>query len=632
MLKVYDSRDPEYRSPYGAVPQGTVVSVSFRPFRNWGLTSVTIMLWDDERREMLKIPMRWAGTRGAQELYQADIETGNLLGPTWYHFRMERAGGGELFYGNNERCRGGVGRTYDGTPPGYQMTVYLPEYTVPDWYGRGVTYQIFPDRFRRLKKPDAKAVKQMVGGRVVHDDWYEAPVHRPDLNGEVKNNDFFGGSLAGVKEKLPYLYEMGVTTIYFNPLFEAASNHRYDTGDYMRIDPMLGTEKQFAELCKEAKEKYGIRVILDGVFNHTGFDSRYFNGRGTYAEPGAHQSRDSRYYSWYSFSDWPSNYESWWGIYTLPRVSASDYIDFIARDEDSVIRHWLKAGASGWRLDVADELTDEFIEEIRVALRKECPDGILIGEVWEDASSKVAYDKRRRYLLGRGLDSVMNYPFRTALIAFLRGGDAREFVEDMEALRENYPKAAFMSLMNLIGTHDSPRALTVLACDDADFQLSKDERAAKTLSPYQKALGLMRMKLAAAIQFSFPGSPLVYYGDEACMEGYEDPFNRRGYPWEREHQGLLSWYRRLGNARRNSEALRFGDIDYLYVKEGLLVYRRTSKNETVVVAVNRSMERMVCELPWRRRAASDLMSGANLRASGGTLTLELEPLTAMFLH
>ncbi len=630
MVKVFDSRDPAYRSPYGAVTQNTEVSITFCPFRTWNLSKVSLMVWYDLRGEMVEIPMKWHAARGEQDVYKATISTTDTLGPLWYHFEMHRKDDTLLYYGNNHRVRGGVGDIYQSDPAGYQLTVYLPEYTVPDWYGNGVTYQIFPDRFHRLSVPDPKG---RVGDRIVHQNWDEFPVFGPNEHGEVMNNDFYGGSIAGVHSKLEYLYDLGVTTIYFNPIFEAASNHRYDTADYMKVDPMFGTMEEFTALCKEAKEKYGIRVILDGVFNHTGFDSRYFNGRGTYPELGAHQSKESKYVNWYEFTEWPNAYSSWWGVYTLPQVNEShpDYIDFIVSNQNSVVRSWIRAGASGWRLDVADELPDFFIEKLRDAIREENEEAILIGEVWEDATSKVAYGARRHYLLGRGLDSVMNYPFRNALISFLRGEDAREFVENMECLRENYPRLAFFSLMNHIGTHDSHRALTALGCDDSDYQLPKHERAHKRLSPAQRFLALARIKLASAIQFSFPGSPLVYYGDEAGMEGFEDPFNRLGYPWGRVNKSLLEWYRRLGNARRNSEALRSGDIRWLYAKEGLLVYERTSEHERVVIAVNASIEPIEWTLPWQQAMATDLMSGRSIRAEKGALALSLEPMTALFL-
>jgi glycosidase len=373
--------------------------------------------------------------------------------------------------------------------------------------------------------------------------------------------------------------------------------------------------------------------MLDGVFNHTGYDSRYFNGRGTYPEPGAHQSKDSRYYPWYDFQAWPFAYSSWWGIYTLPQVNEMnpDYMSFILDGPDSVIRHWLRAGASGWRLDVADELPDAFIERLRAAARAEKPDAVVIGEVWEDASTKISYDCRRRYLLGRELDGVMNYPLRDALLGYLLGGDAARFRDELETLRENYPKPAFYSLMNILGTHDTPRALTVLGAEGPEYQLPRGERAAFRLPPEARARAVRRLKIAALLQFSFPGSPCVYYGDEAGLEGFEDPFNRRGFPWGREEPELVSWYARLGALRNRSQALQAGDLEYLRAEGRILAFARTAGGERAVALANAGPEPAVFTTPWKGQTAADAMTGVRYPVKEGTLTVELPALTGMLL-
>ena len=436
----------------------------------------------------------------------------------WYHFHFWRD--------DKSGCildKSGY-RSDDYVDP-WQLTVYEKTHT-PAWFGEGVTYQIFPDRFHRLSIPDPTG---MVGDRWVHPNWEEAQVWRPDAKGEVRNCDFFGGSLAGITAKLDDLADMGVSTLYLNPIFEAAANHRYNTADYSQIDPMLGTEEDLKTLCAEAKKR-GIRVMLDGVFNHTGSQSRYFNADGFYPTLGAAQSKKSPYYNWFSFKHWPDDYESWWGIKTLPAVREEhpDYVNYIIEDNDSIIRHWLRCGISGWRLDVADELPDWFIEKLRKAVEETDPDAFVLGEVWEDASIKFAYNQRRRYLLGHELHGVMNYPFRTALLNYLQGGDAHAFEDAMETIRENYPPDAFYSAMNFLGTHDTARILTVLGADHMPKE--KAERAEFRLSPTERRRGLALVKLAALILFTFPGSPTVYYGDEAGMEGWEDPFNRSTYP------------------------------------------------------------------------------------------------------
>ena len=470
----------------------------------------------------------------------------------------------------------------------------------------------------------------MVGDRWVHKDWEEAQVWKPDAKGEIRNNDFFGGSLAGITSKLDDLAEMGVSVLYLNPIFEAASNHRYNTADYAKIDPMLGTEEDFKTLCAEAKRR-GIRVMLDGVFNHTGSQSRYFNADGFYPTLGAAQSKESPYYNWFAFKHWPDDCESWWGINTLPAVQEEhpDYVDYIIENEDSIVRHWLRCGASGWRLDVADELPDWFIAKLRAAVEESDPDAFVLGEVWEDASIKVAYNQRRRYFMGQELHGVMNYPFRTALIDYLCGGDAHAFEDAMETIRENYPPAAFYSCMNFLGTHDTARILTMLGADSKPEE--KAARAAYQLSPAERTRGLARLKLAALILFTFPGAPTIYYGDEAAMEGWEDPFNRSTYPWGKENSDLKARFTLLGNLRKNRTSLQTGKIRYLYSNKSLLVYAREDKDEYSVTLVNASDQEIPFFLPWTNDRATDLLTCTAYEANSGTVELVLPPYGGLLL-
>ena len=437
---------------------------------------------------LVEVPMPWSGLDGAEDLFTCVLDTGDYVGLVWYTFTLERLDGK-----NGEQLGP------------YQLTVYDGGEEVPSWFGEGMTYQIFPDRFRRTRIPDPTG---MVGGRWVHAAWQDEPEYRPDRNGEIRNRDFFGGSLKGVEEKLDYLRSLGVRTLYFCPIFEAAENHRYGTADYQAIDPMLGTEEDFSHLCQEAHRR-GMRVMLDGVFNHTGYVSRYFNGDGFYPEPGAHQSQDSSYYSWYNFTKWPNQYESWWGIYSLPSVNehAPSYREFVFGGENSVVRRWLRAGADGWRLDVADELPDDFVEGIHAAARAEKADAVVIGEVWEDGSTKVAYGVRRKHILGRHCDGLMNYPFRGAALEYLQGGDAKDFMETMETLRENYPPFAFYSAMNSLGTHDTPRILTLLGVGGECRDRSREWRANFRMEPDQRRRGKELLKLGAALLFAFPAPP-----------------------------------------------------------------------------------------------------------------------------
>jgi glycosidase len=599
---IYNSRDGFGKTPYGAVAAGTPVTFRLTPPRElaWGRVFFHMHHEFADKREVIRVPR--VGLHGDCDLYELVLDTAPLLGPVWYYFSYERAGIPAGFIGPKAGELGGEGVLSKAEPPVFQLTVYEKDDT-PDWFGRGVSYQIFPDRFNRLKIPSPKG---MVGNRTVHKNWEDTPDFLPDKNGEVKNRDFFGGSLAGIREKLPYLQDLGVNTVYLSPVFEAASNHRYDTANYKKIDPMLGTEDEFAELCREAKN-YSISLILDGVFNHTGYDSVYFNGRGTYPNNGAYQSKTSEYYEWYDFQKWPDSYSSWWGVYTLPQVNEShpSYLRYIVTGQDSVVRHWLRLGASGWRLDVADELPDSFIEQLKTAAREEREDAIVIGEVWEDASNKIAYSARRRYLLGRELDGVMNYPFRDAAIGFVLGKPCGEFIARMEQLRENYPRSTFYSLMNFLGTHDTPRILTVLGAGAGAWKASKAVKSRTYLTPPERALALRRLRVAAAILYSFPGSPMVYYGDEAGVEGFEDPFNRRTYPWGHEDRALIEWFATLGRARASLETLRSGEIEYLQTPPNLLGYIRRSEDSETVCLFNNSDEPIPHERPGHTDVLTD---------------------------
>ncbi|MCI8303909.1 MAG: DUF3459 domain-containing protein [Lawsonibacter sp.] len=563
----YNSRDPQYKTPYGAAASGTHVQFALRPPRVEAFSHASMTArFESWNNQILILKMPWQGFELGQDVFSVSLDTLDYVGLIWYSFRLETLNG----------------RTQDLGP--YQLTVYDGEEPVPAWFGEGVTYQIFPDRFCRSRIPDPEG---LVGGRTVHAGWEEFPEFRPNDRGEVLNRDFFGGDLQGVLHKLDYLKSLGVETLYFNPIFEAAENHRYGTADYSKVDPMLGTNEDFSLLCREAHSR-GMRVMLDGVFNHTGFVSRYFNGDGFYPDQGASQSQDSPYYPWFSFTQWPSRYESWWGIYSLPAVRENDpsYRDFIFGGENSVVRRWLRAGADGWRLDVADELPDDFVRGIHAAAREEKPDAVVIGEVWEDGSTKVAYGVRRKHILGGHCDGLMNYPLRSAILSYFQQGGAERFVEGMETIRENYPAFAFYSAMNSLDTHDTPRFLTLLGAGSEYWDQSKEWRARFHLSPKQRTRGRELLKAAALLLFCFPGSPTIYYGDEAGMEGFEDPFNRQTYPWGREDQELLDWYRSLGRLRRRWQALRRGSIRYVHGRGPLLAFLREAEGERLLCAFN----------------------------------------------
>lgn len=612
METYFDPRDTRCKTPFGAAKCGTEVRFTLFDDTFCGCELLVYREFAGAE-DVCPLPPAEGGFSGA---YTAPGE-GELC---WYVFRLTRWDGTLSYLGKN-----GLRPDRDSAAR-WQLTVYEDTGT-PDWFGRGVTYQIFPDRFRRTGTPD---VSGMVGRRWLHESWDDQPVFRPDEDGQITNRDFFGGSLAGITEKLDYLQSLSVTTLYLNPIFEAASNHRYDTADYRAIDPLLGDEETFRTLCREA-HKRGMRVMLDGVFNHTGSRSRYFNADGFYPELGAAQSQDSPYYDWYSFHPWPTDYDAWWGVKTLPAVNEQRpaYRQFIFKGEDSVVRHWLRCGADGWRLDVADELPGDFIAGIRRAIEDEKPDGYLLGEVWEDGSNKVAYSQRRRYLLGRETHGLMNYPLRTALLRWLGGGDAAEFRESMETLRANYPPAAFYGAMNFLGTHDTPRILTLLGAEH--IPAAKEERAAFALSPAQLARGRAKLRLAGMLLYGFPGSPTLFYGDEAGMQGFEDPLNRGTYPWGREDTGLLDFFRALGRLRKERRSLQSGSLTYIYAQGGGLVITREHEGETTMVALNAGDEALTLTLPWPRGTAEDGLTGQRFLAVNGQLRLSLPPLDGVVL-
>ena len=594
---VFDPRHSSCKTPYGAVPCGVAVSFRCRPLASEGFTHCSVIFrgelfgWFEENE------LPFSHLEGERACFSGEIYSPHQPELVWYYFRFWRDDGSGCLLD-----RSGYHSHEDLSP--WQLTVYQPHPT-PSWFGQGVTYQIFPDRFHRLTLPDPTG---LVGQRWMHQNWADQPAWRPEPDGVVRNRDFFGGSLAGIAEKLPYLSDLGVSTLYLCPIFESASNHRYNTADYTKIDPLLGTEEDFRALCSQARD-LGLRIILDGVFNHTGSQSIYFNEDGFYPSLGAAQSPDSPYFDWFSFHPWPHEYDAWWGIGTLPAVreDSPSYLDYIIRDENSVIRRWLRAGASGWRLDVADELPDWFIAKIRAVMEEEFPDALLLGEVWEDASNKVAYSQRRQYLLGRELHGVMNYPFRTSLLETLCQEDATAFFTTMETLRENYPHDAFFSAMNFLGTHDTPRVLTVLGA--SVLLETKEQRSAYRLSPQERSLGLARLRLAALVLFTFPGSPTVYYGDEAGMEGYEDPFNRGTYPWGHEDQALLDYFRRLGRLRHGRPALSQGSFRWVTAHGPLLSFAREAQGQILVTVVNVTAAEQEVTLPWPCGQALDLLSG-----------------------
>ena len=410
----------------------------------------------------------------------------------------------------------------------------------------------------------------------------------PNDKGIILNNDYFGGDLKGITQKLDYIESLGVTIIYLNPIFEAHSNHRYNTADYMKIDPLLGKEEDFVELCSEARKR-GIRIILDGVFNHTGSDSIYFNKERRYATVGAYTSKDSPYYNWYCFFNYPNGYDSWWGFDTLPKLNKSveECIDFFC----TVVKKWIRLGASGFRLDVVDEITNYMLYRLTKAIKEEVvfdSQPSVTGEVWEDVSIKEAYGERKHYFTENTLDSAMNYVYKDALFYFFENKNAEALLDTIVRTIENYPKDNLDAMMNMISGHDIERAITRLAKGAAGGHDRYWQAMNDYLDPESYERGKRLFKQMAVIQYFLPGNPCLYYGDEAGLYGFKDPHNRKTYPWGREDKELVEFFQLLGKIRRDNVFLKDGRFIPLIFHGGLCTFVRESlsKDERLYVGVN----------------------------------------------
>ena len=635
MRAYHNSRNLEYRTPYGAATVGSAVSLYLDV---WEAESAvcTLRLWIDGEGETL-IPMSARPMEGFTR-FSAEIrrETPAIV---WYSFIIDHDGVRET-YGARQGSRGGEGAQYGWEPPSFQITVYAPR-RLPDWYRNGIVYQIFPDRFARdahwRETLSAALAGQRNGpARRIEEDWEKLPVYEKDSAGRVTAWDFYGGTLKGIEEKLPYLKNLGVTALYLNPIFSAASNHRYDTADYLNVDAALGGNQAFQSLLTAA-EGMGISVILDGVFNHTGCDSLYFDRYGNYGGRGAFGNPASEYRNWYSFDDATGKYDCWWGVDDLPNVNENNptYRDFICGGRGSVIRKWMRSGVKGFRLDVADELPDDFIAGIKTALTEENPEGLLLGEVWEDASNKISYGQLRRYFLGSELDSVMNYPLRDALIDFLTGRAASWDVNEiLESLRENYPPEALYGTLNMMGSHDRVRLMNLLGGAPDESSLSEAERCAYRLSPAERGLAKGRLWLITLVQMTMPGVPCIYYGDEAGMEGYSDPSNRAAFPWG--HMDPDN-----GDIYRNAIALRrllplFTSGSFRMEESGsadVLMFRRTLDGDSALVMVNRSLhESRTVRFLRGAGEISELISRYTVAEDGGFCILTLPPMGSAVVY
>jgi cyclomaltodextrinase / maltogenic alpha-amylase / neopullulanase len=632
----FDSRAAQHKQPFGAVVAGT--SMDFAVDALPGVEKMTLVI--EKRRlegnqevleyaEVARVPMsktrqgdkeRWSATH-----HFTDV---SVYG---YWFEAEIAGQRYAFQNNRnalhwtrEKGTGGVGEV--GELPSatsairrFRQTVYSADFKVPDWAADVVYYYVFPERFRNGdRRNDPKPGRDKYKSHTVelHKSWTEKPF-RPgsgDAGDTVYNNDFFGGDLAGLIDKLDYIRDLGANTIYMTPVFKAPSNHKYDTADYKQIDPAFGTNADFERLTREAKKR-GIRVIPDTSLNHVGSDSVYFDRFGNHHEQGAFENGRihpaSPYFSWFSFDttqkDADKQYKGWVGINDLPELNKASpaWRNFAYKDRDSVMKLWLDRGASGWRMDVAPWVPDDFWREWRAEIKRHRPDALTISETWFDSS---------KYFLGDMFDSTMNYIFRNAVLEYAAGGKASDLVASLEAVREAYPPQAFQALMNLLSTHDAARALHQFGYHD------DTEDAAKVAQAKQRLL------LAVFLQMTYPGAPTIYYGDEVGVTGGEDPYNRATYPWEdaggTPDKALLAEFKKLTKLRHDHPILRRGKLlAPLHVDEHVIVFAREHEGRWALTAVNNDTTARRIDVALPPEAAAHFTD-----ARDGRVTLEVPAL------
>ncbi len=663
----HDSRDDLYRAPGGAVPAGTPVHVRLRAAAG-DLSGVQLRLTDRLARDSWAQPMALVATdpdggEVGYDYWEAIVETGPQPAILDYSIVAED-GQASRVLSDDRAGDGGTGRIGRAGLPDdlWQITAYDPAFETPDWAPGSVVYQVFPDRFANADpandpSPDATPGPagaevyrhgEVHGVPIITKGWDELPEaycrdYRPQpCDEQAYNRDFFGGDLAGITAALDELADLGVTVLYLNPIFAAPSNHRYDTSDYFYVDPDLGTAAEFEALVSEAGAR-GIRVVLDGVFNHVSADSPWFDRFGNYETVGACESADSSYRDWFTFRPpgpgqpgpcAPSEpggddtyYASWWNFDSIPELNEIPEVVEMFTGEGGVVPTWIERGTAGWRLDVADSMSHEFQAAIRDAAKAADPEAIVIAEQWGDSTP---------WLLGDQADSTMNYRFRRAVIALVNGATADPdgslealtpsgFANAMLAVREDYPEPAYQALMNLVDSHDTARILWTLTPGE-------DNDVAKT-EPTALAAGKARQRLVAAIQLTFPGMASIYYGDEVGLTGFDDPDDRRPYPWGREDLELRDWYRTLAQLRATNEALREGDLEFLLTDDGArtLAYLRRSPSAAAVIVLNLGEREREVEVPVAHRIPDgvvlrDALGGqAAVAVSGGAITLPMAP-------
>lgn len=680
---LHDTWDTAFRSPFEAVKTGTPVRLALQAqhgdVRQAQLVlckaKITANGGDEynpsyEAGTSQSYPMTLERTKDGLDIWSTTIkpDTNGIYG---YKFLLN----GVKEYGDDAK----PGHTGAVTLRGakfFQLTVYRADYHTPDWAKEAVVYQIFPDRFFNGDKSNDNARTEARGHQPVqHRAWNDLPANfskTPAADGDKwECNDFFGGDLAGITKKLDYLQQLGITAIYVNPIMNAASNHRYDSVDYGSLDPFLGTMKDFDLLITEM-HKRGMRLIMDGVFNHIGDDSIYFDRYGKYKTVGAYEywsriydlmntkhmkedaakaeakkqlEAEGQVFSPYHWENWfeiknqkgsdemgtKYMYHDWQGYSSLVPFRDADYPggeagtkrsdlgNYLLHGKDAVITKWFRDGLSGWRLDVAKEVPPGFWADMRQEVKqlktRQGDEPLILGEIWQDGT---------QFLTGDAFDSVMNYKLSFALgDLFLGRGDAKAADDELKVLRQNYPKEALYDLMNIVDSHDTVRGIY-------KFGGGKDTVAQATRKDFDYTLGKERMKLAVTFLMGYPGMPTIYYGDEAGQYGSSDPDCRRTYPWGHEDKDLIAYYRKVINVRNKHKALfAHGDVNTLKAEGNIYAFARTAvdgSGQAAVVALNRgAAQHVVLDAGQFADGTvfSDQVSGAVATVSGGKLALDL---------
>ncbi len=709
----YTTKDLDYKDPFGAVATGQTVTFALETGTDATQVSLAV-------RGLKAVPMQKDGEAKDGVQRWKCTTTFDSIGEYGYYFAVSNDNNIAFYCDDNYNSHYGKGDYGTGTVRDinnlfpYDLVVYDAAFETPDWMKDAVIYQIFPDRFFDGDESNNQAQTD-ARGSVDYEfvsDWYMLP-ENPEASGKPGypvyaykgdgewSNEIYGGDLEGITQRIGYLKALGVNVIYLNPVFSSISNHRYDACDYMQIDPILGTLGDFEELVKIAEEN-GMKIILDGVFNHVSDDSvyfdRYYKFLGKSEKVGAYpywayvydymaeknvsqetaESAARTYFTNeygitdFSYTEWfvvnneagtgkdsigqragkpVYTYEGWWGFDSMPVVKSTDGSEFktgtwaeeiIGNSNNSAVsQYWISKGNNGWRLDVANEVSDETWKNFRDSVKALDSDAVIVGEIWFDST---------HYLLGDMYDSVMNYVFRDAVAGFARGylinrdnkyekWDADYTAEDaittLEILRERYPEEAFYAMMNLVGSHDTSRILSYL--DDVE-----DDRHQKDMGnafPTYEATSQRAKQLqyvVSFIQFTYAGAPTIYYGDEIGMVGADDPDDRRAFTWGKGNEELVTWYATLAAIRAQYSALRTGSVNAFAPSRDVMGYVRSDDADALVVLANRAAGKSnvtldLAELGLAEGTYTDLVTGNTYTAANGKLAVSVDAYRGVIL-